>query len=586
MKKNIIFLVIDSLSYERVEREETTPFLKRLAREEISVEGMYSEAPFTEAALMGLICGQPTMDRGGYMMRYRDVPETFLETFSKAGYEVLQFLQPHIYPTSLERNLPHSYYNVGFDFAALWSYRLAYFAGLHDGGRLTEADYGELADMLADNFKGWTLFLRRVLEKDERVRFIAENLAQYDAAAILRQVKEERARFEAGPRAYLHKLFTEKSGHPLFAIPTLNQVDKVHDDDVKAWVRRTYGPLMEEVRRAQAAHGPGPGELFAALRGPMAEFFRHPSLETAKDPLRLVRYFRQRSQGRQVMERVAPDYDAYKAAPSMARHFELFFDWHDTVRDKTKPYLAYIHVDDVHNPEVFFSYDSRDREELAAEFEDVKNYLSTLKPGYRGSVTYDLALRYMDRKVERFVSRLRDQGFFEDTVLYITADHGFSFYDAPLRETAPNNFYKESYHVPFFIVGSGRPARPVAGFRNTFDIPATLLSEAGLQKPDFMAGRSVFEEARPYAMAEYMGGGCPDPLRRPIRYAIRNERWNAVYSALREEPFEKGRLVQLFDLVRDPEERHNLAHRAAARDPEVRELLAALRARHEELSHE
>ncbi len=219
MKKNIIFLVIDSLSHERVQREETTPFLKRLAREEISVEGMYSEAPFTEAALMGLICGQPTMDRGGYMMRYRDVPETFLETFSKAGYEVLQFLQPHIYPTSLERNLPHSYYNVGFDFAALWSYRLAYFAGLHDGGRLTEADYGELADMLADNFKGWTLFLRRVLEKDERVRLIAENLAQYDAAAILRQVEEERAALRPGPGPTLKSCSPKKAAIPFSPSP-------------------------------------------------------------------------------------------------------------------------------------------------------------------------------------------------------------------------------------------------------------------------------------------------------------------------------------------------------------------------------
>ncbi|MGI6200187.1 MAG: sulfatase-like hydrolase/transferase [Christensenellales bacterium] len=580
--KNIIFVVIDSLSYERVQSERTTPFLCKLMREHTSCERMYAQAPFTEAALMGLVCGAQTMTRGGYMMRYRDVPETFLETFAKAGYDVLQFLQPHIYPTSLERNLPFSYYNVCFDFAALWAYRLQYFADLFDRGALTPQDVSELIDLLSDNFRGWTLFLQRVCHGDERVRLIADNIREYDAPEILRQVNAERAQFEADPEGYLKTLLRQRQAHPLFKIPTLNQVDKLHDDALRDWVRATYTPLMERVRQAQAAHGPKSAEVLATLRASASGFLRHPSAQTAKDPLRLLRYYRQRRGGAPVMERIAADYDAYKAAPSMGKHFELFFHWLERAHNPQKPYLAYIHVDDIHNPEVFFSYDSRDRDTLAEQFERVDAYLQQLPRDYRGSITYDLALRYMDRELEKFVAQLTQRGLLQDAVLCITADHGFSFYDAPLRETAPNNFYRESYHVPCILVDEKRGAQRIAGYRQTLDIPATLLQQAELAQPETMAGKSLFGPARDYVTAEYMGGGCPDSKRRPIRYAIRNDRWNVVYQARLDQPFDQGELVQVFDLTRDPLERRNL-YRRAARQPEVRSLLAVLAQRHEQL---
>lgn len=83
---------------------------------------------------------------------------------------------------------------------------------------------------------------------------------------------------------------------------------------------------------------------------------------------------------------------------------------------------------------------------------------------------------------------------------------------------------------------------------------------------------------------EYMGGGCPDIRRRPVRYAVRTDKFSAVYSAPLASSFEQGYLDQLFDLRADPSEQHNLAYRRQlTASPEIQDLLAPLKKRHAEL---
>jgi len=62
-KKNTIFLVIDSIFYDKTisqdYRKNPMPFLNKLRSEGIDCTNMYSEAPYTEAALVSLLCGFP-----------------------------------------------------------------------------------------------------------------------------------------------------------------------------------------------------------------------------------------------------------------------------------------------------------------------------------------------------------------------------------------------------------------------------------------------------------------------------------------------------------------------------------------------
>lgn len=57
-KRNILFLVIDSVTNDVIFNKDTNvaPFIRSLKDKSITGDNMYSEAPFTEAALISLLC--------------------------------------------------------------------------------------------------------------------------------------------------------------------------------------------------------------------------------------------------------------------------------------------------------------------------------------------------------------------------------------------------------------------------------------------------------------------------------------------------------------------------------------------------
>ena len=90
MTKNNIFIVIDSLYYDKTiassKHPDSMPFLNKLRSEGITCENMYSEAPYTEAALVSLLCGVDTLKKGSYIRKLYG-KETIMETFKRNGYE-------------------------------------------------------------------------------------------------------------------------------------------------------------------------------------------------------------------------------------------------------------------------------------------------------------------------------------------------------------------------------------------------------------------------------------------------------------------------------------------------------------------
>ena len=103
MPKNNIFIVIDSLFYDKTTsceyRNPTMPFLDKLRSEGIDCTNMYSEAPYTEAALVSLLCGIDTLKKGSYIKKLYG-KETIMETFKKNGYDTFcNCVQPLVYPS-------------------------------------------------------------------------------------------------------------------------------------------------------------------------------------------------------------------------------------------------------------------------------------------------------------------------------------------------------------------------------------------------------------------------------------------------------------------------------------------------------
>lgn len=150
-KKNYLLFIIDSLNYSHVKESpvELMPFLQELKKKGVSCENMYSQAPYTEAAVMNLYCGQDVLQDGGYLLRFKDAKLTLFEAMQRHGYiTYYNSYQPQCHPSSVRRGIDYIYYNVGYDLEALWSYRLYHYSVLHKAGKLTEVDYDILKEIL------------------------------------------------------------------------------------------------------------------------------------------------------------------------------------------------------------------------------------------------------------------------------------------------------------------------------------------------------------------------------------------------------------------------------------------------------
>ena len=95
-----------------------------------------------------------------------------------------------------------------------------------------------------------------------------------------------------------------------------------------------------------------------------------------------------------------------------------------------------------------------------------------------------------DHQVGQVVARLKADGLWHQTVIFLYSDHGS---DLPRSKEF---CYAEGLHVPLIVVAPGRP-EVVPGTRrsdlvNLMDIAATSLALAGLDVPDTMDARNLF----------------------------------------------------------------------------------------------
>ena len=99
---NYLLLIIDSLNYSHVMESpiELMPFLKGLKEKGMFCDNMFSQAPYTEAAVMNLYCGQDVLQNNGYLFRFKNAETTIFEEMQNAGYVTyFNSYQPQCHPS-------------------------------------------------------------------------------------------------------------------------------------------------------------------------------------------------------------------------------------------------------------------------------------------------------------------------------------------------------------------------------------------------------------------------------------------------------------------------------------------------------
>lgn len=195
---------------------------------------------------------------------------------------------------------------------------------------------------------------------------------------------------------------------------------------------------------------------------------------------------------------------------------------------------------------------------------------------------YDAGIRNADLAIGQIVDGLKKQGRWNDTTLFISADHGEAFGEHGVFLHA-HHFYDEIIKVP--LIAHGVRFTPGVSDRLTqsIDVSATILDIAGVKAPELKGASLLAPSGVGEVISEYNEFGIH-------RQAIIADKTKVIWQRPADEEvymrdvhnkaffpsvsFDKE-VVHVFDLAADPKEKNN---QAAAMPGKSSELLAHLKA--------
>lgn len=173
---------------------------------------------------------------------------------------------------------------------------------------------------------------------------------------------------------------------------------------------------------------------------------------------------------------------------------------------------------------------------------DTKRKLDIAKRAYYALCTH------IDHQIRLVIGTLREEGILEDTIILFTADHGEMLGNHNLW--GKFLMYENSVKIPMILVptvDSGLPCGVVDDrLVELKDVMPTLLQLAGLETPEYAEGISMVD---PHRQRDYSYGELWEDDR--VTRMIRTKTHKLIY-------YPVGNVLQLFDLIRDPGELHNV----------------------------
>lgn len=189
---------------------------------------------------------------------------------------------------------------------------------------------------------------------------------------------------------------------------------------------------------------------------------------------------------------------------------------------------------------------------------------------------YLACVQGVDDNVGKVLDYLDTAGLTENTIVIYSADNGWYLGDLGLYDK--RFMYEPGLHVPLIARGPGIKAGITPDqFVANIDLAPTFLDLAGLSVPKSMQGRSIAPLLRGESPADwrqtfyYRYYHSPGHHNTAAHYGVRTQTHKLIYY------WDKD-AYELFDLIQDPAEQHNLLHsQADSNKPEVQKLFAELK---------
>jgi arylsulfatase A-like enzyme len=201
--------------------------------------------------------------------------------------------------------------------------------------------------------------------------------------------------------------------------------------------------------------------------------------------------------------------------------------------------------------------------EPVMEFKPFRDFFASwMPPGISDKdyviAQYDGAIAYMDAAIRGIFTALEANGLAENTIVVINGDHGETLYDHECWFDH-HGMYDPTLVVPLIIrYPSKMPAgKRVRGYNQHKDLVPTLLELAELAHDDLeMEGRSLLPMVRG-EVASHESEIYITECTWMRKHGWRTPHWKLIEAL--EPDFHFKPAVELYNLVEDPEENHNLA---------------------------
>lgn len=170
---------------------------------------------------------------------------------------------------------------------------------------------------------------------------------------------------------------------------------------------------------------------------------------------------------------------------------------------------------------------------------------------------YDGALAYMDSCIARIFTQLESLGILDDTIVVLNADHGETLYDHECWFDH-HGIYDVTLKVPLIIRYPAKVPqnRRIDGYTQHKDLVPTLLELAGIRTRTQFDGRSLMRLVRGEQTSfdsEFYLTECTWMR----KHGWRTPQWKLIVAL--EPDFHFKPEIELYNLITDPDENHNIA---------------------------
>lgn len=588
---NVIFILVDSVFSECLGRnrtdESSTPFIDSLINEGLFADNVYSYAPYTDAATIGLYCGIPTLEKLGYYFGINIAENNHFKLFSERGYETIGLYYPYYLVSSkTKKYIDHVVYTGGFKYGSVWGGKLEYYAKEKENRELTNQEYLLIEKCMDLVFDSWLTFYKDIKES-ETARIIVGSLKTNEMKSEGESgLKEEYQKYLANKRQYIDELLNQGMNHRL---AFLNDYDYGKEKD-KQFLKDIYAEnrrFFDKVQRVNFTKNivNNPISIKKSLHSIKKAIF-----DRDKTYMRYIGNYGMLLAGCKLMEKRSLGKRDWQEVASLDNQINAMFKVLEN-RDDSKPFYASLHVLEPHHNVSFFSFDSFDKGLIKKEIEYLEPLVKNCGRKFSGNLLYQLSLRYVDFCIKDMFERLKSKGLLDNTTVVLVADHGTSYTFSPTRTKVVNTFHKENYNIPLLIWSknlSSSAKGKYSGFFSSEDILPTLCKTLGLDIPEDYKGKVIFEEkeGRPYIITEYMGPGVPDMISREVWISIRNNDYVIAYKNSISRSLNKQQPFLIYDLNKDKLEENGFSNiEVLLEKSEVKNMINILEERFNVIKH-